>query len=120
MMWQVERTFSVRRCPRRRRRVVYSSAGETLCGRVITTLKSQASLNESVGAGYVERNWRPCLKESGACAMASLRQSFLDGSLSVAVKTGVTQSFQTDLQEILDHLWPADRVEIEPTRGMNP
>jgi len=60
----------------------HSSGGETLCGRVITALKSQALLNESVGAGYIERNWPPALKESGAWPLTSLRQSFLNGSLT--------------------------------------
>jgi hypothetical protein len=49
---------------------------------VITALKSQALLNESVGAGYIERNWPPALKESGAWPLSSLRQSFLNGSLT--------------------------------------
>lgn len=60
----------------------HSSAGETLCGRVITALRSQALLNEGVGAGYLERNWPPALKQSGAWPIASLRQSFLNGSLT--------------------------------------
>jgi len=60
----------------------HASSGETLCGRVITALKSQALLNESVGAGYIERNWPPALKESGAWTLASLRQSFLNGALT--------------------------------------
>jgi len=60
----------------------HSSGGETLCGRVITALKSQALLNESVGAGYIERNWPPALKTSGAWPLAGLRQSFLNGSLT--------------------------------------
>jgi len=60
----------------------HSSGGETLCGRVISALKSQALLNESVGAGYIERNWPPALKESRAWPLASLRQSFLNGSLT--------------------------------------
>jgi hypothetical protein len=60
----------------------HASSGETLCGRVITALKSQALLNESVGAGYIERNWPPALKESGAWPLSSLRQSFLNGSLT--------------------------------------
>ena len=53
-----------------------------MCGRVISALKSEALLNESVGAGYIERNWPPALKESGAWPLASLRQSFLNGSLT--------------------------------------
>lgn len=60
----------------------HSSSGESLCGRVITALKSQALLNESVGAGYIERNWPPALKDSAAWPLVSLRQSFLNGSLT--------------------------------------
>jgi hypothetical protein len=60
----------------------HASAAETLCGRIIAALKSHALLNESVGAGYIERNWPPALKESGAWPLVSLRQSFLDGSLT--------------------------------------
>jgi hypothetical protein len=60
----------------------HSSAQETLCGRVIQALKSRALLNESVGAGYLDRNWPPALKESGAWPLSSLRQSFLNGSLT--------------------------------------
>jgi hypothetical protein len=60
----------------------HSSGSETLCGRVVTALKSQALLNESVGPGYIERNWPPALRESGAWPLSSLRQSFLNGSLT--------------------------------------
>jgi hypothetical protein len=60
----------------------HASGADSLCGRIITALKSQALLNESVGAGYLERNWPPALKESGAWPLASLRQSFLNGSLT--------------------------------------
>lgn len=60
----------------------HSSGDSSLCGRVLTALKSQALLNESVGAGYIERNWPPALKESGAWPLTSLRQSFLNGSLT--------------------------------------
>lgn len=60
----------------------HSSSGETLCGRVISALKSAALLNESVGAGYIDRNWPPALKVSGAWPLAGLRQSFLNGSLT--------------------------------------
>ncbi|MEW6749364.1 MAG: DUF499 domain-containing protein [Candidatus Latescibacterota bacterium] len=60
----------------------HSSSGETLCGRVLGALRSGALLNESVGAGYLDRNWPPALKESGAWPLQSLRQSFLNGSLT--------------------------------------
>lgn len=60
----------------------HSSSGESLAGRVISSLKSEALLNESVGAGYIDRNWPPAFKESGAWPLASLRQSFLNGTLT--------------------------------------
>ncbi len=60
----------------------HSSSGGTLCGRVLGALKSEALLNETVGAGYIERNWPPALKAEGAWPLASLRQSFLNGSLT--------------------------------------
>jgi hypothetical protein len=60
----------------------HASSSETLCGRVIAALKSQALLNDSVGAGYIERHWPPALKESGTWPLASLRQSFLNGALT--------------------------------------
>ncbi len=59
----------------------HSGGGETLCGRVIAALKSSSLLNESVGAGYLERNWPPAFRASGAWPLTSLRQSLLDGSL---------------------------------------
>lgn len=44
-------------------------------------LKANGLLNESVGAGYLERHWPSALQESGAWPLSGLRQSFLDGSL---------------------------------------
>ena len=60
----------------------HASSGQTLCGRIIAALKSQELLNESVGAAYIERKWPPALKQSGAWPLSSLRQSFLNGSLT--------------------------------------
>ena len=60
----------------------HSSSSESLCSRIINALKSQAILNETVTASYIERNWPPALKESGSWPLLSLRQSFLNGSLT--------------------------------------
>lgn len=59
----------------------HSSSNETLCGRIIGALKAEGLLNETVGAGFIDRNWPPALKESGVWPLSGLRQSFLDGSL---------------------------------------
>jgi len=60
----------------------HASTGQTLTGRILMALKSEGLLSESVGAGYIERNWPPALKEAGAWPLASLRQSFLNGALT--------------------------------------
>ena len=60
----------------------YTKAGSTLTERVVAALNSNALLNESVGAGYIDRNWPPALKDSGTWPLSSLRQSFLNGSLT--------------------------------------
>ncbi len=60
----------------------HASANETLCGRIVAALKAEALLNDSVGAGYIERHWPPAFKDSGAWPLTGLRQSFLDGSLT--------------------------------------
>ena len=60
----------------------HSSGSETLCGRVIAALKSEALLNESVGAGYIDRHWPPTFEDAGAWPLTSLRQSFLNGALT--------------------------------------
>jgi len=79
----------------------HSSSGETLCGRVITALKSYALLNESVGAGYIERNWPPALKEAGEWPLASLRQSFLNGSLTRLLDPD--SALRSKILEFVDH-----------------
>ena len=60
----------------------HASANETLCGRIIGALKNEGILNEGIGAGYVDRHWPPAFKDSGAWPLASLRQSFLNGTLT--------------------------------------
>ncbi|MCY3594931.1 MAG: DUF499 domain-containing protein [Bacteroidetes bacterium] len=60
----------------------HSSSQETLCGRVISALKSEGLLNENVGAGYIDRNWPDAFTDEGAWPLLSLRKNFLDGSLT--------------------------------------
>ena len=60
----------------------HASANETLSGHVIAALKTEALLNELIGAGYIDRHWPPAFKESGAWPLGGLRQSFLNGTLT--------------------------------------
>jgi len=60
----------------------HSSSNETLCGRVVQALRQESLLSESVGAGYLDRNWPPALAESGTWPLSSLRQAFVNGVLT--------------------------------------
>jgi hypothetical protein len=59
----------------------HSSATESLSGRIVTALRSNALLNESPGAGYLDRRWPEAFKASGAWPLKSLRQAFLSGAM---------------------------------------
>jgi len=59
----------------------HANAGETLSGRVISTLKSRALLNDSPGAGHLARRWPEPFKKSGAWPVSALRQAFLNGAM---------------------------------------
>jgi hypothetical protein len=60
----------------------HASSGTSFTGKVIVALKAEGLLNDSVGAGYLERNWPPALKDGGAWPLKGLRQAFLDGTLT--------------------------------------
>jgi hypothetical protein len=60
----------------------HASSSESLTGRIIAALKAEALLNEAVGAGYLERHWPSAFAETGAWPLASLRQAFLNGTLT--------------------------------------
>lgn len=59
----------------------HANSGETLTSRIVTTLRTRALLNESPGAGYLERRWPEPFKKSGAWPISALRQAFLNGML---------------------------------------
>lgn len=59
----------------------HASANDSLTGRIVTALRSNALLNESPGAGYLDRRWPDAFKESGAWPLKSLRQAFLSGAM---------------------------------------
>ena len=60
----------------------HASAAETLSGRMVAALRSQALLDNAVGAGYLDRHWPQALLSSGAWPLSGLRQCFLDGSFT--------------------------------------
>ena len=59
----------------------HSSSDDSLSARIRGALLAHALIADTVGASYLERNWPAPFEGSGAWPLASLRQSFLDGSL---------------------------------------
>ncbi|HEX3105001.1 MAG TPA: DUF499 domain-containing protein [Terriglobales bacterium] len=59
----------------------HAGSGETLASIIIGTLKRLALLNDSPGAGYLERKWPEPFRKSGAWPVSALRQAFLNGTL---------------------------------------
>ena len=66
----------------------HASSKGALPDHLLGALKSEGVLNETVGAGYIDRHWPPQFADSGAWPLAGLRQSFLSGAL--------TRLFDTD------------------------
>jgi len=60
----------------------HASSAESLTGRIVTALKAEGLLSESVGAGYLERHWPAAFEATGAWPLVSLRQAFLNGTLT--------------------------------------
>ena len=79
----------------------HASAAETLCGRIVAALKSEALLNESVGASYLDRNWPPALDATGAWPLLGLRQAFVNGTLTRLVDPDRT--LRAKIAEFVEH-----------------
>ena len=62
--------------------VGHSSSGRNLRERILAAMRGLGLLNETVGVGYLTRNWPPALLESGEWPLSVLRKSFLDGALT--------------------------------------
>jgi len=54
----------------------------SVAGHVLSTLREAALVSESISARFIQRVWPPAFQESGTWPLASLRQSFFDGSLT--------------------------------------
>ena len=63
----------------------HASQNEPLTVRVMTALRTENLVNESVGASYLDRRWPPALADSGAWPLNGLRQAFLNGGLTRVV-----------------------------------
>ena len=76
----------------------HASRCETVRDRVVSGLRSEAFLNQSVGARYSNRQWPVALEAAAAWPLTGLRQAFLNSSLTRLIDpdrilTGKTSKF---------------------------
>ena len=65
----------------------HASSGKLLPDHLLEALRAEGILNETVGAGYIDRNWPRQFADSGAWPLSGLRQSFLSGALTRLLDT---------------------------------
>ena len=66
----------------------HASGSETLCGRIIIALKSNALLNDSVGAGYIGRHWPPAFRGHRRLATDQPASKFSQRCIDAAHRSG--------------------------------
>jgi len=59
----------------------HGNDADSLCARILASLRSRGLLNESPGASYLERRWPEAFRASGAWPLNSLRQAFFTGGM---------------------------------------
>jgi hypothetical protein len=58
---------------------LHPSEARSITSAILARLRHDSLLSREIGASYIERNWPPALKESGAWPLASLKAAFFQG-----------------------------------------
>src|SRR5207249_3160036 len=61
---------------------LHPSEARTITSAILARLRHDSLLSREIGASYVERNWPPALRESGAWPLATLKSAFFQGSFT--------------------------------------
>jgi len=62
--------------------LMHPTEARGISGAILSRMRQENLLSREVGPSYVERRWPEALKQSGAWALASLKASFFQGSLT--------------------------------------
>jgi len=58
---------------------LHSSEARSITSAILARLRHESLLSREIGSSYIERNWPPAFKESGAWPLASLKAAFFQG-----------------------------------------
>jgi hypothetical protein len=61
---------------------LHQSEARTITSAILARLRHDSLLSREIGASYIERNWPPALKESGAWPLVSLKAAFFQGQFT--------------------------------------
>jgi hypothetical protein len=61
---------------------LHSSEARTITSAILARLRHDSLLSREIGASYIERNWPPAFKESGAWPLVSLKAAFFQGQFT--------------------------------------
>ncbi len=61
---------------------LHPSEARSITSAILARLRHDSLLSREIGASYIERNWPPALKESGAWPLAGLKAAFFQGQFT--------------------------------------
>jgi len=61
---------------------LHPSEARSITSAILARLRHDSFLSREIGASYIERNWPPALKESGAWPLAGLKAAFFQGQFT--------------------------------------
>jgi hypothetical protein len=107
---------------------LHPSEAGSITSAILARLRHDSLLSREIGASYIERNWPPALKESGAWPLASLKTAFFQGqfkrlekaddalaelTVTRAVSPGVVgPGLRQRRQTAFDRVWLKEPVEV--------
>ena len=104
---------------------LHPSEARSITSAVLARLRHDSLLSREIGSSYIERNWPPALKESGAWPLASLKAAFFQGQFTRlekaedALRTTIARAVSQGLLGLasgkdpacFDRVWFKEQVE---------
>jgi hypothetical protein len=105
---------------------LHPSEARSITSAILARLRHDSLLSREIGASYIERNWPPALKESGAWPLAGLKAAFFQGQFTRlekaddALRVTITRAVSQGMLGLasgkdancFDRVWFKEAVEV--------
>ena len=105
---------------------LHPSEARSITSAILARLRHDSLLSREIGTSYIERNWPPALKESGAWPLVSLKAAFFQGQFTRlekaddALRTTISRAVSQGLLGLasgkdpssFDRVWFKEQVEL--------